>query len=201
MTKLENIEYESDEIIDADYCYDDPRETEFAALAAKPDATFKSTFGKAIYNYAREDLSNRGNYHGWTERDREAYWPTALTNGFDIYAGSGLAAGFDDTPTLDQLKTAQLRSKQFLDGWKLMTGNDMKGGLLSAHARIEIGKGVPENFRSAAKELRDEGVTAFVDKQLQRGYILSHAERDRRDMQAGRSKAPVKTARQKQRVR
>jgi hypothetical protein len=186
-------QYEDDEIIDAVYAEKDRREIEFERLAALPGASFASTFGKAIYDYAREDLCNRGNYYGWTERDREAHWPTALTNGFERYARHELAARFDDTPTSEQIKTAQLRSKQFLDGWKLMTGNDMKGGLLSAHARIEVGKGVPENFRSAAKELRD--------KQLQRGYMLSHAERDRRDMQEGRSVASSKTARQKQRVR
>ncbi|SLN57912.1 hypothetical protein AQS8620_02586 [Aquimixticola soesokkakensis] len=194
-------QYEDDKIIDAVYVEKDWREIELGRLAALPGATFASTFVKAIYDYAREDLSNRGNYYGWTERDREAHWPTALTNGYKIYSGNKLAAGFDDTPTPEQIKTAQLRSKQFLDGWKFMTGNDMKGGLLFAHARIEIGKGVSENFRDAAKELRDEGVTAFVDKQLQRGYMLSHAERDHRDMHQGRAIAPVKTARQKQRVR
>ena len=178
-----------------------PREVEIERLAELPGATFKSTFGEAVYAYARDDLYNRGGFYSYSDRDRDAYWPTALTRGYNAYARQELAARFDDTPTPEQIKTAQLRSKQFLDGWKLMTGNDMKGGLLSAHDRIEIAKGVPENFRSAARELRDEGVTAFVDKQIQRGIMLSHAERDREDVQMGRAMAPVKTARQKQRVR
>jgi hypothetical protein len=57
-----------------------------------------------------------------------------------------------------------------------MTGNDMRDGKLSSHERLEVAKGVPGKFRDAVKELRDEGVTAFIDKQLRRGYPPTRSE-------------------------
>ncbi|MBQ0718401.1 MAG: hypothetical protein KBT64_14420 [Sulfitobacter litoralis] len=186
MTKLEKIDDVFDGFIDAVYETEDPRETEYERLAALPDATFHSVFGKAVYAHARERLSNAAAYYGYSQRDRDAYWPTALTDGLRAFSDHKLAKGLDGTPTQDNIKTAIKRSDQFLDGWKLMTGNDMKGGQLSAHQRLQIAKGVPENFRSSARELRDTGVTGFVEKQIRRGNELAYGERNRADAAAKR---------------
>jgi len=67
-----------------------------------------------------------------------------------------------------------------------MTGNDMKGGQLSSYQRLQIGKGVPENFRSSARVLRDTGVTRFVDKQIRRGNKLVYGKRNHADAAAKR---------------
>ncbi|PTA98881.1 MULTISPECIES: hypothetical protein [unclassified Sulfitobacter] len=62
MTKLEKIDGVFDGFIDANYETKDPRETEYKRLAALPDATFQSVFGGAVYEHARDRLSNAAAY-------------------------------------------------------------------------------------------------------------------------------------------
>lgn len=62
-----------------------------------------------------------------------------------------------------------------------MTGNHMQGGQLFAHQRLELAKGVPENFRSFARALRDTGVTGFIHNQMRRGNEPAYGERNRSD--------------------
>lgn len=179
MTKLENIDAVFDDFIDADFETGDPREDEYEQLAALPGASFQSVFGKAVYAHARERLSNAAGCYGYSERDREAYWPSALTHGLEKFAGHKLAADLDGTPTPENIETAQERSGHFLKAWSVMTGNDMKGGQMSAHQRLEAAPGVPQPFLDGARELRDTGVTKYTDKVLAYGSALAHGERDR----------------------
>jgi hypothetical protein len=193
MTKLEKIDAVFDGFIDADFEPRDSRDDEYERLAALPGATFQSVFGKQVYAHARERLSNAAGYYGYSERDRDAYWPSALTHGLEKFAGHRIAKGLDGTPTEENIETAKERSSQFLDGWKLMTGNDMKGGKMSAHARLQIAPSVPESFRNAARELRETGVTGFVEKSLRRGNELAHGERNRSDAAAKRTRIRSKS--------
>jgi len=200
MTKLEKIDAVFDDFIDADFAPRDWREEEYERLAALPGATFQSVYGKDVYAHARDRLASAAAVYGYSERDRDAYWPSALAHGLETFSEKKLAKDLPGTPTVENIETAKERSAQFLDGWKLMTGNDMRGGKLSAHDRLKIAPSVPENFRNAARELRETGVTSFVEKTLQRGNELAYGERNRGDIQSGRSLAPT-SARQRQRVR
>jgi hypothetical protein len=193
MTRLEKIDAVFDGFIDADFAPRDWREDEYERLAALPGASFQSVFGKEVYAHARERLSNAAGYYGYSERDRDAFWPSALTLGLEKFAGHRLAKDLPGTPTEKNIETAKERSAQFLDGWKLMTGNDMKGDKLSAHERLKIAPSVPENFRNAARELRDMGVTGFVEKSLRRGNELAHGERNRADTDAKRTRIRSKS--------
>lgn len=170
---------------------------------ALPDATFASVYGRSIYSSARKALAAEASHFGWSERDRDAYWPTALTHALSTHVAYAVDSGrsLPDTPTDKDLKTARIHSRNFFDAWKCVTGNDMEGGRLPAHSRVRLAKMVPEKFMVAAHELRDEGVTHFTARCFQRGQDLCRGERTRSDAQRGREKASVDKVRQRQRVR
>lgn len=156
--------------------WEDPRDTEARAL---PGANFASVYGAAVYRQARQELTSSAARYGWSERDQEAYWPVALSRAMGMHADAGRQHGVEGTPSETDMETAQERSGHFLNAWKVMTGNDMQGGRLSTHKRIELAAGVPEIFRSQARELRDEGVCQFTERCLQRGAEMRNGERDR----------------------
>ncbi|WP_370316321.1 hypothetical protein [Sagittula sp.] len=156
--------------------WEDPRETEARAL---PGANFASVYGAAVYRQARQELAGEAARYSWSERDRDAYWPTALTRAMASSAVSGRQHSVDGTPTEQEMATAKERSGLFLIAWKVMTGNDMQGGRLSAHQRLEIAADVPEAFRSQARELREAGICQFTERCREVGVELLNGERNR----------------------
>lgn len=196
----------ADQIIDAvfdDGAPLDPQAHLHDEAAALPDATFASVYGRSIYSSARKTLATEASHFGWSERDRDAYWPTALTNALSTHLAYAADSGrsLPDTPTDEEMKTAKIHSRNFLDAWKCVTGNDMVGGRLPAHSRIRLAKMVPEKFMCAARELRDEGICHFTARCFERGQDLRRGERTRSDAQRGRETASVDKVRQRQRVR
>lgn len=191
------------QIIDADF-YDGPpledhRETEARAL---PGANFASVYGFGVYNQARQELMSVASRYGYSERDRDAYWPTALARALTIHSWRGQKHGVADTPSLEQTDRAEERASHFLNAWKVMTGNDMQGGRLSAHERLGLAATVPEAFRSQARELRDEGVCHYVERCIELGLDMRNGERNRRygePIRGGSVSRGLK--RQRQRVR
>ncbi|MDO6588513.1 hypothetical protein Q4543_23850 [Salipiger sp. 1_MG-2023] len=194
----------NDEILDAVYENDhleDPRET--AARAAE-GANFESVYGGAIYHGARTELTAVSVRYDYSERERDAYWPKALARAIDTCATRGREHGVDGTPTEDEIKTARERSEHFLGAWTVVTGNDMEGGRLSAHQRLEIAKSVPSAFIAQARELNEEGICKFSNRAFELGQDLRRGERTRGDAQRGRDKAPAtgrQRVRQQQRSR
>lgn len=176
------------EFIDADYDdlpadYEDSRIT---AARELPGANFSSVYGAAIHRAARQELSSNSKRFGWSERDEDAYWPTALSRAMSLEAISGRMRGVEGTPTEAEMEIAEERSAHFLNAWKVMTGNDMYGGRLSGHERLELASGVPEVFRAGARELRDTGVTHFAESAIKLGREMLNGERTRRDANRGR---------------
>ncbi|MCD1620930.1 hypothetical protein K7H20_23020 [Salipiger manganoxidans] len=187
--------------------YEDPRETEARAL---PGANFASVYGFTIYRQARQELAGEAARYSWSERDREAYWPTALTRAMSMHAESGRQHGVAETPSERDMETAKERSGHFLNAWKVMTGNDMQGGRLSTHKRLELAPSVPDAFRVQARELRDEGVCQFADRCLEIGAEMRNGERNRAAAQrpgtlcggqSGGGPRPLVRQRKPQRVR
>lgn len=196
----------TDQIIDAvfdDGAPLDPQAHLHDEAAALPGATFASVYGRSIYSSARKMLAAEASHFGWSERDRDAYWPTALTLALSTHVAYAADSGrsLPDTPTDKDLKTARINSRNFLDAWKCVSGNDMDGGLMPAHSRIRLAKMIPEKFMCAARELRDEGICHFTARCFERGQDLRRGERTRSDIQRGREMAASEKVRQHQRVR
>ena len=186
---------------------EDPRETDARAL---PGANFASVYGFAVYRQARKELAGEAARYDWSERDREAYWPTALTRAMASCAVGGRQHGVEGTPSERDMETAKERSGHFLSAWKVMTGSDMQGGRLSAHDRLETAADVPEVFRTQARELRDMGVCQFSERCREIGAEMLNGERDRAaahkpgalgDGQSGGGPRVLVRQRQRQRVR
>lgn len=68
-----------------------------------------------------------------------------------MHAGSGCRLGIAKTPSEKDMETAQERSGHYLDAWKVMTGNDMAGGLLSTHKQIELAARVSERALASVR--------------------------------------------------
>ena len=96
------------------------------------------------------------------------------------------------TPTEDEVNTAKTTSESFLTAWKEMTGNDLAGGRLSGHDRAKLNTSVPRKFLAQAQELRDEGVCSYVQKVIELGRDFRNGERDRGDLQRGRTPKEAK---------
>ena len=181
----------TDEILDAvfeDDMPEDPRET--AARAAE-GANFESVYGGAVYHAARTELTAVSVRYDYSERDRDAYWPKALARALDTCATRGREHGVDGTPTEDEIKTARERSEHFLSAWTVATGNDMKGGRLSAHQCLILAKSIPGTFIKQARELNKEGICFFTSRSFERGQDLRRGERTRSDVSRGRDEAPA----------
>ena len=177
---------------------EDRRETE---ARAKPGANFASVYGFGVYHQARQELMSVAARYDYSERDRDAYWPTALARALAIHSWRGQKHGVEGTPTEANIETAEERASHFLNAWKVMTGNDMAGGRLSAHERLTLAASVPEAFRNQARELRDEGVCHYVERCIELGRDMRNGERNRRDGDPIGGAPQTRRVRQRQRVR
>ncbi len=191
---------------DVDFTCDaplDPHAYMHDEAAARPGATFDSVYGRDIYSTARKTLSAAAARFGWSDRDRDAYWPSALTYALSIHAAYAADSGRDlpGTPSDSEIGAAGKRSAHFLNAWRIMTGNDMAGGRLSAHTRLDLAASVPEKFRNQAREIRETGVCQFTERCLEIGVRMHSGERDRADAERGRVRAASGKQRQRQRVR
>lgn len=168
----------------------DRRETE---ARAKPGANFASVYEQAVYSDAMEELRAASKRHGYSAKDEDAYLPSALIRAIGIRAHDGRKHEVEGTPTVENLKTGKERADGFLNAYKALTGNDMRGGRMSGHEHTKLGLSLPKKYMIQPAELRDNGLCSYVQKTIDLGCSLRNGERDRGDIRRGRASAASKS--------
>ncbi|WP_139784668.1 hypothetical protein [Roseovarius sp. A-2] len=199
----------TEEYLDAEFA-EDREDREIAELARRPGATFRSVFGGAIYNNARNVLSDLARERGLNSREKEAVWPGVLIGQIGSRAAQAREMGLEGAPDPERVEKETQKAAQFRQAYEAVSGVSLDhparniGGMsdraqeeirqnfgspkLSAHERLARAHAVPSVLREQAKELHDTGVSEYTESAIRIGEHLSTGERDRED----RRRKPVR---------
>ncbi|MFX0543152.1 hypothetical protein ACEWPM_015655 [Roseovarius sp. S4756] len=157
----------------------------FQAAAKLPGATFASVFGAEIYHEARKDLMNTSRRNGFSEQDRDVFWTRALTSNIRLFAGHSAAEGLEGAPDPEVADESYKKSIDFENAWKIVSRNDMRGGVMSGHDRAKLAGKTSSRAMNLANEMKNNGICKPVAWAMERGRELANGERDRAERQAG----------------